>query len=322
MRMVFMGTPEFAVPSLDALLRNGYEVVLVVTQKDKPRDRGKEIKEPPVKAFALAEGIPVLQPERLSRQPEMVEAIREVRPDLIVTCAFGQILPTSLLQIPPRGTINVHASLLPALRGAAPIQWALINGERITGITTMMTDKGLDTGDMLLKEMVDITDDMTSGELHDMLSVVGAATLIKTIHMMESGKLVREPQNDALATLAPRLTKETGHIHWERSARDIHNLVRGTDPWPGAYTHLNKQKIKILETSLVPPGEAQSEESLPTDALPGTVLHAGSDGLRVQTGHGQLKVLAVQTPSSRRMAVGDWLNGHPLKKGTRLGEAE
>ena len=385
-----MGTPEFAVPSLDALIRNGHEVVLAVMQKDKPRDRGKEIKLPPVKVYALAAGIPVLQPEKLNREPEMVEAIRQVKPDLVVTCAFGQILPQSLLEIPGYGTINVHGSLLPALRGAAPIQWAILRGERETGITTMYTDIGLDTGDMLLREIVEIPDDMTAGELHDMLSIVGAATLIKTLHALEAGTLHRSHQNDALATYAPRFTKEMGFIDWNKSAWEIYNLIRGTDPWPGAYTRYKGGMMRIVLTEPVPrdagvpgpamrsavspvaspavspaaspavspaaspavspaaspavspvaspavspvaspavspavspvasPAVSQGDQPVP---VPGTILSAGPDGLVVQTGNGTLGILEIQMPSSRKMRVINYLNGHSLDIGTVLGAKE
>jgi len=332
MRIVFMGTPEFAVPSLDALVRNGYEVVLAVMQKDKPRDRGKEVKLPPVKEYALSAGIPVLQPERLNREPDMVEIIRGYAPDLMVTCAFGQLLPKSLLDVPPLGTINVHGSLLPALRGAAPIQWSIINGDRETGITTMFTEAGLDTGDMLLKEIVEIPDDMTAGELHDMMSIVGAATLIKTLHMLEAGTLRRVPQNGDLATHAPRFTKETGHIDWSKSAMDIHNLVRGTDPWPGAYTGYLGTKMRIVRTTpsvYVHPADVAAMEGMSAGllgkaletVLPGTILEVGAEGMLVQTGKGMLRVLEIQMPSARRMRVAEWANGHELKCGTVLGDS-
>ena len=354
MRIVFMGTPEFAVPSLDMLVRGGYEVALVVTQKDKPRDRGKETKAPPVKEYALSAGIPVLQPERLNREPDMVEAIRNVKPDLLVTCAFGQILPKSLLEIPPLGTINVHGSLLPALRGAAPIQWAVIEGLRESGITTMLTEMGIDTGDMLLKETVEIPEDMTSGELHDILSVVGAATLSKTLQLLRHGDLRRHPQDHALATHAPRLSKELGRIDWTKSAWEIHNLVRGCDPWPGAYTETDGGRMRVVRTES--PGrpaetdatgtpsmenasattDAQTsattdaQSSATTDAptsvksspQPGTLLSADATGLWVQAGDRPLRILEIQMPSSRRMPVADWLNGHPMTPGLVFGKQD
>lgn len=321
MRIVFMGTPEFAVPSLDMLVRGGYEVAMVVTQKDKPRDRGKETKAPPVKEYALSAGIPVLQPERLNREPDMVEAIRKVKPDLLITCAFGQILPKTLLEIPPLGTINVHGSLLPALRGAAPIQWAVIQGLRETGITTMLTEMGIDTGDMLLKETVEIPEDMTSGELHDILSVVGAATLSKTLQLLRHGDLRRHPQDHALATHAPRLSKELGCIDWTKSAWEIHNLVRGCEPWPGAFTETDGGRMRIVRTES--PGHPTEGEGIAAPAShgpkPGTLLSADATGLLVQAGDRPLRVLEIQMPSSRRMPVADWVNGHPMKPGQCFG---
>ena len=349
MRIVFMGTPEFAVPSLDALVRNGYDVVLVVTQKDKPRDRGKETKAPAVKEYAISAGIPVLQPERLRREPEMVEAIHQTHPDVLVTCAFGQLLPQSVLDIPAFGTINVHGSLLPALRGAAPIQWAILNGYQQTGITTMFTDIGLDTGDMLLKEIVEIPEDMTAGELHDMMSVVGAATLIKTLRELEAGHLRRHQQEETGVSHAPRITKAMGQIDWSRTAWEIHNQVRGLEPWPGAYTFLDGKQMRIINTKS--PGRLGTEPTAMGDAaasqeaamdstateaaimadrfmqaageirpLPGTILSATTEGLLVQAGDKPLLVREIQMPSSRRMRVADWLNGHMVQPGTVLGK--
>lgn len=344
MKIAFMGTPEFAVPSLDALVRNGYEVVLVVTQKDKPRDRGKETKMPAVKEYALSAGLPVLQPERLSRQPEMVAAIHSARPDLLVTCAFGQLLPQSVLDIPPLGTINVHGSLLPALRGAAPIQWAIMNGDAQTGITTMFTDIGLDTGDMLLKEIVEIPEDMTAGELHDMMSIVGAATLIKTLHELEAGTLRRHQQQDEAATHAPRIAKTMGQIDWTRTAWEIHNQVRGLEPWPGAWTSLGGKPMRVINTKSPgrPGGAAAATNAAGATVVgtpasepaatgtatgttvagtvpPGTVLSANAEGLLVQTGDKPLLIREIQMPSSRRMRAGEWLNGHAVQPGIVLG---
>ncbi len=336
MRIVFMGTPEFAVPSLDMLVRGGYEVALVVTQKDKPRDRGKETKAPPVKEYALEAGIPVLQPERLSREPDMVEAIRQVKPDLFITCAFGQILPKSLLEIPPLGTINVHGSLLPALRGSAPIQWSVIQGLPETGITTMMTDVGIDTGDMLLMEKVAVPEDMTSGELHDILSVVGAATLAKTLQLLRQGDLRRHPQHHDQATHAPRLSKELGRIDWTKTAWEIHNLVRGCDPWPGAWTETDGGRMRVARTespgrpgagtgdatSPATPADVAAPGSSTAPATPGTLLAADGAGLLVQAGDRPLRILEIQMPSARRMKAGDWINGHPMRTGQVFGRTE
>ena len=329
MKIVFMGTPEFAVPSLDALVRNGHEVVLVVTQQDKPRDRGKETKAPAIKEYAVSAGLPVLQPERLKREPDMVERIHHTKPDLLVTCAFGQLLPQSVLDIPAYGTINVHGSLLPVLRGAAPVQWAILNGHAQTGITTMFTDIGLDTGDMLLKEIVEIPEDMTAGELHDMMSIVGAATLIKTLHEMEAGTLKRHPQDDAMATYAPRITKEMGRIDWNKTAWEIHNQVRGLEPWPGAYTHLGDKMMRVVSTTSpgrpdvdaepMPHSQGNAVAQTPADA-PGTILAVGSEGLLVQAADKPVLIQKIQMPSSRRMLVSDWLNGHTVAVGTVLGQ--
>ncbi len=350
MNIVFMGTPEFAVPSLEALVSHGYNVVLVVTQKDKPKDRGKEVKASPVKAFAEAQGIPVLQPTRLNREPDMVATIAAVNPNVIVTCAFGQILPKSLLDVPSQGTINVHASLLPELRGAAPIQWAMLRGFAESGITTMFTDEGLDTGDMLLKESVLIPEDMTAGELHDMLSLLGAAVLLKTLKKMEKHQLEPVPQDNTKATLAPRFMKDIGIIDWHLSAWEIHNLVRGMDPWPGATTTYNGQRVKICRS--ITPGRPQNMlvvEVIPdlsqagdsvmkaeldwalehvdtngssTEVVnlhsPGTILSVGNEGMCVQTGNGELLVSEIQMPNGKRMSVKHYLNGHSLAVGTVL----
>lgn len=313
MRIVFMGTPEFALPSLRALVENGYDVVMVVTQKDKPQDRGKEVKAPPVKQLAQALNIPVLQPDRLTREPDMVEAIRVTAPDLFITCAFGQMLPQSVLDIPRLGTINVHGSLLPLLRGAAPIQRAIMEGHEKTGITTMMTDIGMDTGDMLVKAEIGIDPDMTAGELHDHLSLLGAETLLKTLRMLEAGNLVRIPQDHDKATHAPRMTKETGHIDWTATDETIHRLVRGTFPWPGAWTIVDGERMRIWWTERVP-----MQETL-TAGEPGTVLSSNDDGLLVKSGDGVVLVTDVQMPSSKRMRVAEYLRGHQLPVGLVLG---
>lgn len=311
MRIVFMGTPEFALPSLDALVAAGYEVVLAVTQQDKPQDRGRAVKAPPVKERALALGIPVLQPLRLSRQPDMVEEIRACAPDLLVTCAFGQLLPQSLLDIPPLGTINVHGSLLPLLRGAAPIQRAVIEGHAVTGVTTMMTEIGMDTGDMLVKAEIPISPDMTAGELHDRMAVVGAETLLETLRRLEAGTLERVPQEHALATTAPRITKDTGHVDWTCAAEKIHCLVRGTDPWPGAWAMIGAERMRICRTD---------RELLvaAADGVPGTVLRADDQGLLVKCGDGAIMITELQMPSSKRMKTGDYLRGHRIEAGTVL----
>ncbi len=347
-----MGTPAFAVPSLNALVKRGYDVVMVVTQKDKPQDRGKKVKPSPIKDYAEKACIQVLQPTRLTREQNMVQEIANVKPDLIVTCAFGQLLPKSVLEIPSLGTINVHASLLPELRGAAPIQWSIINGLKETGITTMFTNEGLDTGDMLLKETVEIPDDMTAGELHDMLSLLGAATLLKTLEKLTAKKLNPKKQDDTKATLAPRFMKDIGVINWNLPAWEIHNLVRGTDPWPSATTTYQENKIRVCRTES--PGrpekelllEVQPNLDLPEGKImeaelnwafetggafplqqnslelikPGTILSVDTQGLFVQTGSIPLCILEIQMPNSKRMTVAQYINGHKIEVGTVLGE--
>lgn len=315
MRIIFMGTPDFAVPSIKALVENQYQVICAVTQKDRPKGRGYKLVAPPVKKYALTQGIMVMQPERLSREPETIEAIRNLNPDLIITCAFGQILPDSLLAIPRFGTINVHGSLLPKYRGAAPIQWAVIKGETKTGITTMLTNSGLDTGDMLLKSEIEIPDDMTAGELYDRMSLLGAETLIRTLEKLEEGSLEPIPQDDSQATLAPRITKDMGRIDWSLPARDIHNLIRGTTPWPGAYTFLDGMRVRIWRSSLEADGSPDTDN---LQASPGTIIKLDRDSMKVSTGEGALDILEIQADSSKRMTPYQYGLGHELKTGMRL----
>lgn len=305
-----MGTPEFAIPSLDMLIKEGYDVVAVVTQPDKPKGRGNKMCPPPVKEYAIEHGIEVLQPDKVKTE-EFAEKIREINPDLLITAAYGKILPKSVLDIPKYGCINVHGSLLPKYRGAAPIQWSIINGEKVTGITTMYTDVGMDTGDMLLKAEIEITEDMTAGELHDKLSVLGADVLKETLEKLKDGTLERTPQSDAEATYAPMMTKELGCIDWAKSSREIHNLVRGTSPWPGAYTSYCGKKIKIWVTSIV------SEEE--HDLKAGTILKVGKDGLIVACGIGKLNIKEIQCDGSRRMNVEDYICGHKIDEGEIFG---
>ena len=245
MRVIFMGTPNFAVPSLEALLQH-HEVVLVVTQPDKPKGRGKKIAFSPIKECALQHNIPVLQPAKV-REPEFVERLWEYQPDLIAVTAFGQILTEDILSIPKYGCINVHGSLLPKYRGAAPMQWAIIDGETVTGITTMYMAKGLDSGDMLLKEEVEITPEDTFATVHDKMAVVGANLLVETLQKLENGTLQREEQNHDAATYAPMLTKETGHIDWSKTAKEIINLIRGLNPAPAAYVIYENEVLKIFK---------------------------------------------------------------------------
>ena len=296
-----MGTPEFAVPSLAALYEH-CDVIGVVTQPDKPRGRGQKLVPSPVKAWAEAHGLPVWQPKRI-KEEDFTAFLEEQKPDLMVVVAFGQILSQRILDIPPYGCINVHGSLLPRNRGAAPMQWCVIDGEKKTGITTMFMDAGLDTGDMLLKAEFPIGPDTTLEEVHDGLMALGAKVLIDTLEELSAGTLKRIPQTGE-SNYAPMLTKETGHIHWQDCAQKIHNLVRGLDSWPGAYTFLAGKKYKIWRT------RCTTEK---TEAQPGTILRADKkEGLFVAAGDGVLEITELQAPGKKRMAAKDYLNGHAI----------
>jgi len=306
-RTVFMGTPEFALATLQGLIDFGLNLCGVYTQPDRPKGRGNKLTPPPVKELALKYDIPVFQPVKL-RDPVVVEELRQLAPDLIVVVAFGQILPKSVLEIPQYGCINVHASLLPRYRGAAPINKAIIDGEMETGVTTMYMDVGLDTGDMLVKRTTPIGDLDTAGQVHDRLAQLGREAMEETLRRLCVGNLVGLKQDDALSNYAPMLKKEDGCIDWGRSAREIHNQVRGLDPWPGAYTSFQGETLKVVKT--VP--EAGS-------GTPGTVISAGADGVRIACGKGVLRVGELQLPGKKRLAAADFLRGCPLPPGTPLG---
>jgi methionyl-tRNA formyltransferase len=306
-RTVFMGTPEFALATLQGLLDFGLDLRAVYTQPDRPKGRGKQLTPPPVKELALKHGIAVHQPLKL-RQPEVVEELRAIAPDLIVVVAYGQILPKSVLEIPRYGCINVHASLLPRYRGAAPINKAIIDGETETGVTTMYMDVGLDTGDMLITRTTPIGPLETAGEVHDRLALLGREAMEETLRRLCAGTLKGEKQDDALSNYAPMLKKEDGLIDWDRPAARIHNQVRGLDPWPGAYTQLRGEVLKIARTA----PETGS-------GAPGTVLAADAAGVRIACGEGVLRVGELQLPGKKRLAAGDFLRGCSLPPGTRLG---
>lgn len=313
MRVVFMGTPDFAVPSLRALAgMEEVEIVGVFTQPDRPVGRGHKLEMPPVKREALENGLNVLQFERVRRQ-EGLDAMRALKPDLVVTAAFGQILSKKLLDVPRMGTMNVHASLLPRHRGAAPINWCLIQGERVTGVTTMLTDAGLDTGDMLLKREVEIGESETAGELTERLAQVGADLLVETVRRYAAGEIAPEKQNENEMTYEPLLTKELGKIDWKQDAQAIANLVRGVNPWPGAYTAVEGGTLKIW---LARPADVQ------TDRIPGTVIRASAkEGLFVACGGGTaLEILEMQAPNAKRMNAKTYLSGRKIEIGTRFGE--
>lgn len=315
MKILFMGTPDFAVPPLEALIKNKYEVIGVVTQIDRPKGRGQQLQAPPAKKIALAHNIPVYQPKKLSKEPETIKIFEELSPDLIVTCAFGQILPQSILDIPKHGTINVHASLLPKYRGAAPIQWAIINGDEKTGITTMYTELGLDTGDILLQSEIEINIDMTAGELHDKMSLLGAETLINTILALESGDLHRVKQDDSLANYAPKINKKTGLIDWSQTTLNIHNLIRGTFPWPGAYSEMCGKRTKICCSKMEAVPSHLIEKINDVNILPGTVLELGNCDMWIKTGDGVIRVNEIQVESCKIMTPHQYACGHELKVG-------
>ena len=307
MKVIFMGTPAFAVPTLEALKKTGHEVVLAVTQPDKPKGRGKSVQFPPVKEKALEYDIPVYQPERI-RRPECIEVLKNCQADVIVVVAFGQILPKEILDMPPYGCINVHASLLPKYRGAAPIQWAILNGEKETGVTTMHMDVGLDTGDMILKTTVLIDKKETGGSLHDKLSVSGAKLLVETLKRLEEGTAPRIKQ-EGETCYAKMLEKALGEIHWEKSGEEIERLVRGLNPWPSAYTSLKGKTLKIWDADW---------EDGADSGTPGSITEITKDSFTVQTGRGTLKIREVQLEGKKRMTVDAFLRGYELEKGVTL----
>jgi len=315
-RIIYLGTPEFAVPTMEKLLTWPHgELVAVVTQPDRPAGRGKHIYAPPTKLVAEAHGIPVLQPERLSRSPEVVQAMRDLAPDILVMVAFGQILKKEVLTMAPLGVLNLHGSLLPKYRGAAPINWAIINGETVTGNTTMFSDSGVDTGAMLLKQKVPIGADTTAEELAETMSHTGADLVIETLTRLKDKTIESIIQDDSEVTFAPRMTKQTGHIDWRKSAAEIHNLVRGLHPWPGTYTLMSGAVLKIISTRTTLGGTA------PTGTDPGTII---IDGGKVwiacgAAGDELLELVEVQPPNKARMAANDWANGARVKSGVAVG---
>jgi methionyl-tRNA formyltransferase len=306
-RTVFMGTPDFALETLQGLIDAGLDLVGIYTQPDRPKGRGKKLAAPPVKELALEHNIPVFQPQKL-RATEAVAELQELAPDLIVVVAYGQILPQSVLDIPRLGCINVHASLLPKYRGAAPINKAVVDGETETGVTTMQMDIGLDTGDMLIKKSIAIGPNETAGELHDRLALVGREAMDETIVQLLDGSLVAEKQDDTLTCYASMMKKEDGFIDWSRTATEVHNQVRGLAPWPGAYTSLHGEVLKLAETVL-----SEGEGAL------GEVLSADADVVVVACGEGAVLIGALQLPGKKRLPAADFLRGQPLPAGTRLG---
>lgn len=310
MKVIFMGTPEFSVGTLEALIEAGHEVALAVTQPDKPKGRGGKMQYTPVKEAALKHGIPVFQPKKV-REPECVEELKQYNADIIVVIAFGQILPKEILEMTPFGCVNVHASLLPKYRGAAPIQWAVIDGEEVSGVTTMQMDEGLDTGDMLLKTEIRLDEKETGGSLHDKLAAAGAELCVRTLKGLEEKTIVPKPQGESPTAYARMLDKKLGNIDWSRDAESIERLVRGLNPWPSAYTNRDGKVMKIWEAR----AEKRAAE---TGGVPGTVISVEKDGFCVETGDGVLKVLALQIPGKKRMEADAFLRGYEIAPGTVL----
>jgi methionyl-tRNA formyltransferase len=308
MRLVFLGTPAFAVPTLEAVVRGGHEVAAVLTQPDRPRGRGQNPAASPVKQAALALGLEVYQPERV-RRPEAVEYLRAIGARAMVIVGYGQIIPQSVIDLAPLGIINVHASLLPKYRGAGPIQWAIVNGEARTGVTTMRIDAGLDTGEMLLKRETGIAPEENAIELGSRLAVMGADLLVETLAGLEAGTVVPEKQDDRLATLAPLLKKEDGVIDWTRPALAIHNRVRGLQPWPGAQTTFRGQPLHVWKSRAAAAG---------LSGEPGTLLR--SRPFLVATSEGALELLEVQLEGRKRIPAADFANGQRLTENEKLGE--
>ena len=304
LKTIFMGTPDFAVPCLE-VLQAKTEVLAVITQPDRPKGRGHNLQASPVKQKALEYNLPVLQPEKIKTEAFTAE-LEKLQPDLIVVVAFGQILSQRILDIPPLGCVNVHASLLPRYRGAAPIHWSIINGEKETGVTTMLMDAGLDTGDMLLKDKVTITEEMTTEELHDQLMAMGGKLLAETIDGLANGTITPEKQDDSISNYAGMLNKETGHIDWSKSAVEIHNLIRGPNSWPVAWSMKDGKNYKFWRTKV---------ENSNSDKSPGTVVELRKNSFCLATGEGLLEVLEIQPPSKKRMSAGDLLRGHGVAVG-------
>lgn len=308
MKVIFMGTPDFSVATMETLIEAGHEVVLAVTQPDKPKGRGKEMQFSPVKECAMKYGIPVYQPERV-RKPECMEVLRSYEADVMVVIAFGQILPKEILEMTPYGCVNVHASLLPKYRGAAPIQWAIINGEMVTGVTTIQMDEGIDTGDILLKTEVLLDPKETGGSLHDKLARAGAELCVETLKALEEKTIVPKKQGETTTAYARMLDKQLGNIDWNQSAEAIERLIRGLTPWPSAYSGWNGKVMKIWGAEAV---------SGMGGKIPGTIVKVEKDGFFVQTGEGLLRILELQIPGKKRMDAGAFLRGYEVREGTLL----
>jgi methionyl-tRNA formyltransferase len=316
LKIIFMGTPDFALPAVEAIKNSGNELIAVVTQPDKPKGRGKHMTPPPVKEWAVYNNYPVFQPQKLKGNQEFLNQLKKLNPDLIVTAAYGQILPKDILDIPPLGCINVHASLLPDYRGASPIQQVLIDGKEKTGISIMYMDVGMDTGDIILQSELDIYPDENAGQLHDRLSELGGESLAEVIKMFENGKPAGKPQDSEKATYCGKIDKSMGEIRWEQSADTIFNLVRGLTPWPGAFTFLHGKRLKIFKA-------LPTEYSTGINLSPGSVLEADqTTGLLIACGQGVIRIAELQEEGGRPMSDLEYLRGNPIEIGTELGKAK
>lgn len=307
MKIVFMGTPEFAVPSLREIQKSKHQIISVVTGPDKPRGRGQKLSRTPVKEAAERLKLPVLQPEKLD-SPDFLRQMEELNPDLFVVVAF-RILPESLLKIPQKGAINLHASLLPRYRGAAPINWAIINGERETGITIFQIKPEVDTGEILYQESIEISEDDTAGSLHDRLSKIGARAFVVVLDMMENGKLNPVPQDEKLATYAPKIKPEMGRINWAKGAKDIKNLIHGLSPVPGAFSFFKNKRIKFLKATV---------EQSSTNYPPGTIVYLDKKCIKIQTGKGLLLPSVLQTEGKKPLTVSEFIKGFRGSTGDRF----
>jgi methionyl-tRNA formyltransferase len=306
--IIFMGTPQFAVPALKALHKNDQDIALVVTQPDRPKGRGRKLTPSPVKETAMNLGYSVIQPSSV-RTTEFSNGIEKHTPDFIVVVAFGHIIPKDILTIPKIATINIHASLLPKYRGPAPIQWAIINEEKETGVTTMLMDEGLDTGDILLSSKLEIASDYTSDTLHDRLADLGANLLVQTLNAFETGNINPIPQDHTRATYAPMLKKKDGRMNWKQSAESLEAFIRGMTPWPGAFTFHEQKRLKILKAKTI---------VMDTEASPGTVIKGFPDELWISTGKDALSIIEIQGESGKRLLIKDFLRGYKIGPSSKL----
>ncbi len=310
MKIVFMGTPDFAEKSLKAVYEKKHNILCVVTNPDKPKGRGMKLTPSPVKQYALENNISVIQPQTIKGNVEFIQKLKDLNPDVICVVAYGKLLPQEILEIPRYGCINVHASLLPKYRGAAPIQWAILNGDKVTGVTTMFMDKGMDTGDIILKQEVEIGENETTGELWDRLALLGGNLLVDTLEQIEKGIAPRQKQGENFS-IAPMLSKDMAKISWEeQTAIQIKNLVRGLNPIMGAYTFLNDRKIKFWKVSV--------EENINNKEIPNGTIVGNEKGLLIKTKEGLLRVLEIQGENAKRMSIQEYLRGNPIKVGEKF----